>query len=110
MPKGNKQATGKKSKRGPELVQRVRGALLSALDILEEDGKRIDLLLVDVANDSPLKFLELVSKYCPKDAVIQHTGEIRYSHDNQPISDSASFINEAIREEAERASTKPLPH
>jgi len=43
----NHNATGKKSKKGPELVQRCRGAVLNALDLMESRGKTISELLAD---------------------------------------------------------------
>ncbi len=73
--KGNHKATGKKAKRGPELASRARGALLEAMDLLEKDGQSLGQLLMDEAKQNPRGFMDLVSKYCPRDiqAEISHT-------------------------------------
>ncbi len=60
-------ATGKKARRGPELVQRSRAAILNALDVLEERGKTISVLLADELENNPIRFMELASKFCPKE-------------------------------------------
>lgn len=70
MPKGNHQATGKKPKRGPELVSRARYQLIKAFDLVEEKGLTVAELLARDAEENPMKFMELVSKYCPRDMAI----------------------------------------
>ncbi len=67
----NHKATGKKSAKGPELVQRVRAAILAALDATEKKGKKISEVLAEEFEKNPLKFMELASKYCPKDLSIE---------------------------------------
>ena len=71
----NHQATGKKAKRGPELAQRCRAAVLNAFDAFEKKGKLISEVLADEFEKNPLKFMELASKYCPRDieATIEYT-------------------------------------
>lgn len=68
---GNKKATGKKPKYARDLVQRIRYALLAAMDILEAKGKPIKELLAQELEANPAKFIELASKYCPKDLNIE---------------------------------------
>lgn len=71
----NHKATGKTAKRGSELVQRCRAAVLNALDVVEQEGKTISELLAKEFESNPIKFMELASKFCPKDiqAEITHT-------------------------------------
>jgi hypothetical protein len=71
----NHKATGKKSRKGQELAQRSRAAILDAMDLLEKDGKTIGELLALEAKENPNKFMELVSKFIPKDihAEVSHT-------------------------------------
>lgn len=63
----NKSATGKKSKRGPEIVQRVRGAILGAFDAVEKEGRLISEILAEKFKEDPMRFMDMASKYCPKD-------------------------------------------
>lgn len=63
----NHEATGKKPKKGPELVQRCRAAILNALDVVESEGETISALLAKEFKANPLKFMELASKFAPKD-------------------------------------------
>lgn len=67
----NHKATGKKSKRGPELVQRCRAAILNALDVVEAEGETISALLAKEFKANPLKFMELASKFSPKDLTVE---------------------------------------
>lgn len=67
----NHNATGKKAKRGPELAQRIRAAILTALDIMEQRGKSIAELLADEGMTNPLKILDIASKYIPKDLNVE---------------------------------------
>lgn len=69
---GNYQSTGKSAMKGPELVQRIRGAVLRTFDLYEDQrGKTIPELLLPALEDNPLKFLEVAAKYCPKDMTIE---------------------------------------
>jgi len=63
----NHQATGKKSKHGAELVQRSRAAILNALDVVETKGKTISQLLAAEFIENPIRFMELASKFAPKE-------------------------------------------
>ena len=68
----NHEATGKKAKHGRELVQRCRAAVLGALEILEsKTGKKITEILAQELEANPLKFMELASKFCPKDLQVE---------------------------------------
>ena len=69
----NRQATGKKAKRAPELAGRIRELLLDAMDLLDNGDKTIAELLAEECRDNPVRFLELASKYVPRN--IQHTGD-----------------------------------
>lgn len=62
----NHKATGKKTKKGPELAQRCRTAILNAFDAVERDGKLISEVLAQEFQANPIKFMELASKYIPK--------------------------------------------
>ena len=81
-PKGNKHATGKKAGHGPELVQRIRAVVLGALDAVEKDGKLISEILAEKFKDDPLRFMDMASKYCPKEVAMEvsttvlHTSEM----------------------------------
>ena len=57
----------KRAKKGPELAQRVRTSLLNALDVMDKRGKPISELLADELEENPIRFMELASKYCPKE-------------------------------------------
>lgn len=75
----NHNATGKKSKKGPELVQRCRGAVLNALDVLEKRGKPISELLAEEFSQNPSKLMELASKFCPRELEAEITHAYRAS-------------------------------
>lgn len=67
----NFNATGKKPKYGHELTQRTRKIILSALDIVDGDEKKpMREILAAEAKLNPLKFMELASKFCLKDVVV----------------------------------------
>lgn len=63
----NRNPNPKRAKKGPELVQRVRAAILNAFDAVERDGKLISEILAEKFKDDPLRFMDMASKYCPKD-------------------------------------------
>lgn len=67
----NFNATGKKAKSGAELIQRTRAAILSALDICRDRKTPIDELLARELENNPLKFMELASKFCPRDVAVE---------------------------------------
>lgn len=69
----NHRATGKKSKRGPELAQRIRAGILNALDCVEKDGMLISEILAEEFKANPMKFIDMASKYVPKDIELQVT-------------------------------------
>ena len=64
--------TGKNGKKGAELVQRVRGAVLNAFDCVEKGTPSrkpmvLSEILADAFLENPLKFLDTASKFTPKD-------------------------------------------
>jgi len=63
----NHNATGKKSRRGEELIQRARSAVLNAMDATENRGRRLSEILADELEKNPIKFMELASKLMPKE-------------------------------------------
>jgi len=71
----NHKATGKKAGYGVELAQRTRGAILGALNVMEAKGKSIADILAKELEENPMRFMELASKFIPKDiqAEITHT-------------------------------------
>jgi hypothetical protein len=71
----NYKATGKKAGYGVELAQRTRGAILGALNVMESRGKSIADILAKELEENPIRFMELASKFIPKDiqAEITHT-------------------------------------
>jgi len=77
MSKGNHNATGKKAGHGPELIQYVRRILLGAFEIVEKSGgQKITEILAGEAQTNPLKFLEVVSKYCPREVAMEIAGRV----------------------------------
>ena len=81
----NHSATGKKAKRGAELAQRARAAILNALDVVEKDGKLISEILAEEFKNNPIKFMELASKFTPKDinAEVSHVIEAKELTDDE---------------------------
>lgn len=79
----NYQATGKKAKHGAELVQRARAAILNALDVLEVRGKKVSEMLADEFENNPIKFMELASKWAPKEI----SGEFNHVHTAKSLTD-----------------------
>ena len=70
----NHKATGKKAKRGAELAQRIRAGILNAMDCVEDKkGKLISEILAEELINNPIKFLELASKYVPKELEMELT-------------------------------------
>jgi len=69
----NSGGNGKALKLGTELAQRVRGAVLNTFDTVERKGHVISDILSDAFISNPLKFLDTVSKFCPKDIAMEVT-------------------------------------
>lgn len=77
--KGNTKATGKKARYGEELVQRSRKSILNALDVVEKKGKLISEILAEAFIANPIKFMELASKFAPKDINVE--GKVKHAHE-----------------------------
>lgn len=58
---------GKKAKRGPELASRIRNQLIAAMDLVNDSDKTVAELLAEEARGNIIRFLELCSKYVPRD-------------------------------------------
>ncbi|RLD66701.1 MAG: hypothetical protein DRI98_13260 [Bacteroidetes bacterium] len=78
MSGGNPNATGKKARKAPELAARSRSILLKTLDILDKDGMPLHELLAEEAKENPIKIMDLVSKFIPKqiDGKLEHSGRV----------------------------------
>ena len=63
----NKNATGKTARHGKDLTARTRGCILSVFDILDNRNKPMPELLADKAEENPLQFMNIASKYIIKD-------------------------------------------
>ncbi len=108
MPKGNKQATGKKAARAPELASRARCIIIKALDILEVSNEPLPVLLANEAKENPIKIMELISKYLPKEihGTIDHSGTIEHV----ALSETDRIIEGIIDSSTERTIPKSLPN
>lgn len=79
MPKGDNSFGHRKGKRGAELVGRIRGSILNALDAVENRGKVLSQILADKFEQDPIRFMELAAKYCPKDLNVDTTIKDAYT-------------------------------
>jgi len=86
MSSGNDRATGKKAKHGPELVQRIRGAVLSAFDAVEKEGKLLSQILAEKLKEDPMRFIDMVSKYCPREVAMDL--EANVTHHTEELSEA----------------------
>lgn len=102
MPNG-KNYQPKRARGAADIVQRVRQAVLKAMDVLHDNGQPLHVLLAAAAQDNPLKFIEVASKYIPKDIDITVNKVIAV----QGMSDSE--LLEIIRARQERT-IDALPH
>jgi len=82
----NDRATGKKAKHGPELVQRIRGAVLSAFDAVEKEGKLLSQILAEKFKDDPMRFMDMASKYCPREVAMDV--EANVTHHTEELSEA----------------------
>lgn len=73
----------KRAKKGAELVQRCRAAVLNAFDAVERDGKLISEVLAEEFKKNPIKFMELASKFAPKEI----SGEFTHTHTAETMTD-----------------------
>jgi len=71
----------KAAKRGEELVQRTRACILNALDAVENRGKVISEVLADEFENNPIKFMELASKFMPKEV----SGNVSHEHKHEHV-------------------------
>ena len=110
--KGNKQATGKKPKHGPELVQRVRGAVLSAFDSVEKEGKLISEILAEKFKEDPLRFMDMVSKYCPREVAMELEANINHSSEmsENELEHIAAGSSAGIAAKAKKPAQSPGVH
>jgi hypothetical protein len=71
---GNKNSGngGKVAKKGVELVQRTRAAILNSLDVLDNRNKPLSQLLADAAEQNPIKYTEMIARHIPKDVTVNH--------------------------------------
>ena len=108
MPKGNRQATGKKAAKAPEMASRARSVIIKALDILEASDEPLPVLLAREAKENPIKIMELISKYLPKEfhGTIDHAGTIEHV----ALSETDRIIEGIVEQSADGAVQKPVPH
>ena len=72
-------ATGKTAKKGREIAGSCRANLLKALQVLEDRGKPVSVLLADAAEKDPLKFMDLCSKFIPRNIDITQNVTVEHS-------------------------------
>lgn len=92
----NYKATGKKTKHGAELVQRCRAAVLNTFNAIEKEGKLISEILAEEFKSNPLRFMDMASKYCPKEI----DGEITH------VFDAAELTDDELKSIAARGRTR----
>ena len=67
----------KPGQRSHDIASRVRGAFLRAMQINEEDtGKGLSEIIAEQMIDRPLETLNAISKFVPKEMLIEQTLEI----------------------------------
>ncbi len=98
----NPKPNPKRAKKGPEIVQRVRVAILNAFDAVEKDGRLISEILADKFKDDPLRFMDMASKYCPKDVdlYVERATDVQ-SLTEQELDERIAVAIAARREESE---------
>lgn len=101
----NRNPNPKRAKKGPELVQRVRAAILGAFDAVEREGRLISEVLAEKFKDDPLRFMDMASKYCPKDVDL-HVDRATSAADltEQELDELIAAARAARREEGEDTS------
>ncbi len=106
----NYKATGKKVKNGPEIVQRVRTAILGAFETVEKEGRLISQILADEFKKDPMRFMDMASKYCPKD-VDMRVERVTTAADltEQELDELIAAARAAGREEGEAPSAPVSP-
>ena len=82
----------KRAKRGEELVQRTRAAVLNAFDAVERKGKVISEILAEEFEKNPLKFMELASKLMPKEIKAEITDKRPEDMSNDEITERLTAI------------------
>lgn len=106
----NPNPTGKKPKGAVELVQRTRAAVLNAFDCLDQRGKKISEILADEAEKNPIKFMELASKYIPREILgnVQHNHE--HNHTHVAVSEVDKLLSEFTEASKGRSDKKTNTH
>ncbi len=109
----NPRAKGKKAGHGPELVQYVRRILLGAFEVHANTGQKITEVLAKELADNPLKFLEVASKYCPKEVAMEMDGVVtHYVGDlsDEQLANIAAGRSQGAAEAADSAQEPPDLH
>lgn len=104
-------AKGKNAKYGAEVVQRARYILLKAMDIIEDNtGKTIPQVVAEQHVDNPLKLIELLSKFTPRERSVEVSGHVHQTHEHISVSEIDSRITDLLGSGEDRDSEKALPH
>lgn len=105
---GNRNSQGKTAKKGSELVQRTRAAILNAMDALDDRSKPLSQLLADAAEKQPLRFLDMAAKHCPKDVNLDVINTLKADKlSDEELADIIATRAKARREK-EQAQPNPL--
>lgn len=95
----NSGGNGKTARRGHELVQRTRAAILNAMDVLDKGTEPLSVLLAKAATEQPMRFLDMAAKHCPKDIDLNIISDLKA--ENMTDNELADIIATRARERRE---------
>jgi hypothetical protein len=66
--------------------------------------------ITKLRTESPVKYCELIAGLLPSEANVSVKSDHTVTHVTEPVSATAGWVSEALRERADREMPKPLPN
>ena len=82
--------------------------LIDALDLVDNDGQTLTELLAAELKENPIRYLELASKYVPRNVDV--TGHVHQTHEHRAVSQADERISELLTAGQSISAEKAVTH
>ncbi len=101
-----------RTKGSHDIAAQVRGAFLRAMAMAEDDGRSISEIIYDCLKEKPLDTLIAISRFVPKEMLIEQSIEVTLSEMSDEAIDNeiARLVSEAAATGISARASEPQKH